>query len=111
MRRLIGTATLFGLVLITGCGGQPTLDASSDASLQSSMQKIEASLDGPKQKQFHRAISVLILKLGFTPAADEAKFKHDTFDGKNADQIIAAGQAAEAALPPEEKSMIDRITK
>lgn len=107
--RISRTVLLLVPLWVVGCGGGETLDGSSDASLKASTTKIEQSLDPAKRAKFHRAISALIFKYGDTPPADEAKARHDTFDGKTADQIITAGTGAEATLSPEYKEMLNKV--
>ena len=87
---------LCALVLVVGCGGAPTLDASSEASLKSSMEAMAKSLsDEDKQKL---ASSVALHGMGnmFQSAmSGEKKELHEMLKdlhGLTAQQIIAKGQ-------------------
>ena len=100
----IRTLSALMLLVITGCDSQPRLDASSDATLKTSMKKIDEKLTDKKKEELARATMVLTTPLMMRAAADksaptptkEALYK--PLHGMTADEIIAkAKQQVESA--------------
>jgi hypothetical protein len=93
-------AVLSAVTFCAGCS-DPTIDASSEESMKASVEKVGASLDAAKREQFEEAVAMLGISVVQSPGVfgDEAAMKKqmkETFDGKTADEIIAAGEKAKA---------------
>ena len=103
---------IFGLIviLLAGCSNsEPTVDASSDQTMEISIVRVWESLAVEKRAQFDEAIQVLVYNPIHLKSADEvAKLegkRKDSVHGKTGEQIIAAaaqilergGQQAERA--------------
>lgn len=108
MRFATQTPTIFALapLLLASCGGDPTVDASSDEALEASLEEISASLDPESREEFESSVQALIFAgldgKGFLEmSADlesggmERRFK-DVLDGKTAAEIIAEGKSVTA---------------
>ena len=86
---------IFGLIVVSlvGCS-KPTVDASSDETMETSIVKVWESLPVDKQAQFDEAIQLLVYKQIYFKSPDEAaKFERkrkDSVHGKTGEQIIAA---------------------
>lgn len=95
---LLAVAVMF----LAGCGG-PTIDASSEESFKKSVEEVRKPLDEAKRQQFDQAVATLMFaKVLHAPGAlgNEAEAKKvmkQTFDGKTADEVIAAAEKEKAA--------------
>src|SRR5687768_10940676 len=96
MRTMATTCVLLTAMLLVGCGG-PTVDASSETAFKESTEKMAKSLDEKKRAQFEDAVGTLMMsKVLFAGGNEDTMKKNikDTFHGKSADEIIAAGEKA-----------------
>ena len=84
------------LVLVFGCGGAPTLDASSEESLKSSMQAMAEKLSAEEKHKFAASVAMHGMGNMFQSAmSGEKKELHvmlKDLHGLTAQQIIAKGQ-------------------
>ncbi len=95
MKRLLLTLLAVTTLLLTGC--EPTVDASSEESLMSTIQEIKKSLPEEKRKDFDKAVMTVAfadVELGALMAGiqDEdtlLKTAKEKLDGKTADEIFA----------------------
>jgi hypothetical protein len=104
-------AALSVSLLCAGCG-DPTIDASSEETMKTSVEEVGKSLDQAKREQFEEAVAMLGISVVQSPGVfgDEAAMKKkmkETFDGKTADEIIAAGEKAKA----ENKQAMEQMLK
>jgi len=101
MRRFV---CLIALALLVGCdSGPPRIDGSSEAAFRESVQRVKASLSPEKLKEFEASVGAAsaesMLADGLRPGASLEQGKQSLFkalDGKTADEVIAAGNAAKA---------------
>ncbi|MDY0301431.1 MAG: hypothetical protein RBQ99_07600 [Trichlorobacter sp.] len=100
MKRIFWVAVVLLTLSMVGCS-KPTIDASSDESMQSSVQKVRKRLSDAKQAEFDEAIQILafsqidlaaIIAGGASSVSVEAKMK-GALNGKTAEEVIA--QAAQ----------------
>lgn len=98
---LVLAAALLVTLTCAGCG-DPTLDGSSQETLEKSVEEVGKSLDDAKRQKFEAAYLALGLDVLQTPGVfgDEAAMRKklkETFDGKTADEIIADAEKVKAA--------------
>lgn len=105
--------TMFALLLVGGCG-EETIDASSKAAFDKSVERITNSLPtDEKKEEFVEAIQILGVKNvlfgggDITNEAEMMKKMKETFGGKTADQVIAAARKVQAENEAEMKKLID----
>ncbi len=100
MKRIFLFVFLIVLTILAGCS-DPKIDASSDESMKTSVEKVRKSLPASKQKEFDEAMQVLAfsqidMKDIFTQGATEAgnlEVKvRQSLDGKTGEQIIAEAE-------------------
>jgi hypothetical protein len=110
MRKLITLALLLtSLISIAGCG-QSGLDASSEEAFKKSCEEARKGMDDARKDKFDSAVATLMMSNVMDNFGDEAAAKakmKETFDGKTPDQIIEAGEKAQAAT----KAEIDKMMK
>ena len=103
MKVLIWTL-LFIATILAGCNN-PTVDASTDKSMQASIASVRASLPEDKRTEFDRSVQLLVFKdldirsllAKGTDGAKEVKGKmRDAVHGKTANQIIAEANQLKA---------------
>ncbi|MDE9519681.1 hypothetical protein KKJ17_18655 [Xenorhabdus bovienii] len=82
----------FSLFLV-GCG-EPKLDASNDAMMKESIQKMNDDLSPEDQVKFKKAMMKALFKAGFSggDAAQKDKALKDALHGKTAKEIIAMNE-------------------
>ena len=119
MQRLwLGLGCAFLLVLWSACGS-PSIDASSDESLERSLAAVRDDLDAEKEAEFEDALEVLVFSeidledmLADGVAGShraEARIR-EVLDGKTADQVIAeAREVLEARYERERAQALDEI--
>ena len=90
---------LCALMLVVGCGGAPTLDASSEESLKSSMEAMAKNLSEEEKQKFAASVAMHGMGNMFQAAMSgeegEEKELHamlKDLHGLTAQQIIAKGQ-------------------
>ena len=87
---------LCALMLVVGCGGAPTLDASSEESLKSSMEAMAKNLSEEEKQKFAASVAMHGMGNMFQAAmSGEEKELHamlKDLHGLTAQQIIAKGQ-------------------
>ena len=94
-----------------GCG-EPTLDASSEDTLNKSSAKISKGLDEAKRQQFEQAFIMLGLDALESSGAyeDQAAMERQlklTFHGKTADEVIAAAESLRATRQREREELLN----
>ncbi|MFZ5764158.1 MAG: DUF6694 family lipoprotein [Thermodesulfobacteriota bacterium] len=107
---------LIALVLITlimaGCS-RPTVDASTEETLKSSVAKVKASLTPDKQAEFEEAIQILAISQidfgsvfsGKIEIIDDLQLKiKETINGKTAEQIITEANQVKLQREREQKT-------
>ena len=77
---------LASLLLIAGCSSSPTIDGSSDETMQASIQEVAKTLNEKQAKDFAQAVMVVGMKEAMT-GADPAGIRKK-LDGKTADEVI-----------------------
>jgi uncharacterized protein YceK len=101
MRRL--ATILIILVVVTGCGRQVRLDATSEASIDATYQAMISSLDGDKKAEFLASLNKLslpkVLRSISDPSAPKLTRQRslEPFHGMTVDEIIARART----MPPE----------
>ena len=86
---LVVALCLASLLLFAGCSSGPTIDGTSDDTMQSSIQEITKTLKGDQAKDFAQALMVVGMKEAMSGAGPEAIRKK--LDGKTADEVIEMG--------------------
>ncbi len=102
MKRFVLVLFAAAALLVTGC--EPTIDASSEESVKTSIKQVKESLPEDRQKEFQDAVATVAFSdadMGAMMAGlqdgesliDAAKTK---LDGKSADEIFAMAEEVEA---------------
>jgi len=73
--------------VICGCGAEPTFDATSDATVKTSMETLTSGLTDTEKQEFVR----IVLRKGLTGAANKSGGYKD-LHGKTAREILALKQ-------------------
>ena len=77
---------LLSLALFAGCSSAPTIDGSSDKTMQASIQEITKTLKGDEAKDFAAALMTVGMKEAMS-GADPASIRNK-LDGKSAADVI-----------------------
>lgn len=90
------TSVVFAVFLLAcSQADQPTIDMSSEAAFESSIQNVMASLDEERQEAFSEAISAVMMDemiAGMSEEKSEAEIEEAIYErihGKTAEEIIA----------------------
>jgi hypothetical protein len=100
--RLIATCLL--LATLCGCGGPPTVDATTDETAQASIERIGSTLDDAGKRRFMGAVMALSMGPALQRAASAARGESPAapmsasetikaLHGLSADEIIAKAEA------------------
>ena len=93
MKRILRTSAILAITsLLAACGG-PTLDGKTQATLQTSMQKVIEALDTKEARQFQADVAFISMasmsdvKMDLKAIESKSIELLDTFDGKTADDV------------------------
>ena len=100
MRRVLMGAVL-GLTLAAGCGGEPTFDATSDATMKASIERMSAGLSPQDRLRFLRgAMGPTMRAAARSGVRGQSAAAHESarsLHGLTAREIMAKGDEAAAA--------------
>jgi hypothetical protein len=111
-RALLPVALAVSTLGLAGCNGGPTVDATDEASFKKSVEEVRKPLDEKKRAEFDQAVATLMFsKVLQSPGAfgneeGAKKVMKETFDGKTADQIIAAAEKEKAVNKAEMEKLM-----
>ena len=102
---------LGALLLLAACSKEKTIDASSDESMESSIQKVKESLTPEEKEKFEESVMLLAFEGGnlFEMAADPdgaTRKMKDRLDGKTAAEVIAEAEKVRLEREIEEQKQI-----